>query len=286
MHAGRLSRRVDLATPEEHCTNCAMIDEDALSAPILYLRDAAGRTAGEQAGLSRNDEGHVKALRLAPGDAVRVTDARGALWAARLAEDGGVRLIERLAAPPPLEVELWAPVGAKQATLWLVEKAAEFGLRRLRPVECRRSASVADAGRSRGFWQKAERRALAAVKQSGSAWAPEIDRPAGLEDRLADLSSRGDRASSGPRIVLDREGTPLERELESWDGRSAAVILLGPEGGLTDDERSACAGAGLRPAALGPTILRFETAAVAALAVAAQRALELNEHTPTEGADR
>lgn len=263
-----------------------MIDEDALSAPVLYLRDAAGRAAGELAGLSRNDAGHVKALRLTPGDSVRVTDARGALWAARLAEDGGVRLVERLVAPPPLEVELWAPVGAKQATLWLVEKAAEFGLRRLRPVECRRSASVADAGRSRSFWEKAERRALAAVKQSGSAWAPEIDAPAGLEERLAELESHGDAATDAPRIVLDRTGAPLERELEGWDGRAAAVILLGPEGGLTGDERAACLAAGLHPAALGPTILRFETAAVAALAVAAQRALELDDETPTEGADR
>lgn len=257
-----------------------MNDEAMLSAPLLYLRDAAGRTAGEVAGLAKNDAGHVKALRLAPEDPVRITDGRGVLWAARLVEEGtAVRLLERLRPPPPLEVELWAPVGNKQATLWLVEKAAEFGLRRLRPVECRRSASVADAGRSRGFWAKAERRALAAVKQSGSAWVPELQRPEALDSCLSGLKG------GGPRIFLDPDGPPLASALSSWTGEEAVVLLVGPEGGLTEEERSACGDAGFQPAALGPTVLRFETAAVAALATAAQRSLALRNQTSTGKAD-
>ena len=248
-----------------------MVDEELRDAPVLYLEDAARRRAGEVVGLARDELRHLRALRLSPGDGVRLTDARGALWAARLGGGGSeARLIERLDPPPPLEVELWAAVGNKQATLWLVEKAAEFGLRRLHPVETARSASVADAGRSAGFWEKARRRALAAVKQSGSAWAPEIAPPTSLEERLRDGEP------SGIRVVLDREGPPLAVVLEAWSkGTERPTLLVGPEGGLEESERSACASAGFRPASLGPTVLRFETAAVAALAVAAQRALAL-----------
>jgi len=280
MRVLRVARRRDLATRVEYCTNCAMIDDDVLSAPVLYLCDARSRAAGEVAELARNDAGHVKALRLAPEDPVRVTDGHGVLWGARLLEGGSsVRLLDRLQAPPRLEVELWAPVGNKQATLWLVEKAAEFGLRRLRPVECRRSVSVADASRSRGFWAKAERRVLAAVKQSGSAWTPELDEPVALADRLAGLE--GDR----PRFVLDRTGPPLAAALAGWSCTEPVVLLIGPEGGLTGEERVACERDGFRPASLGPTVLRFETAAVAALAIAAQRSLAARNETSTEGSE-
>lgn len=248
-----------------------MTDDELRGAPVLYLRDAARRRAGEVAELAHEEARHLRALRLAAGDGVRLTDARGVLWGGRLVGEGAVvRLVEPLDPPPPLEVELWAPVGNKRATLWLVEKAAEFGVRRLRPVECGRSASVADAGRSRAFWEKARRRALAAVKQSGSAWAPEILPPASLDDRLARL---GD---GGVRISLNRFGPPLASVLDSWSGAPAAVLLVGPEGGFAESERSACAAAGFRPASLGTTVLRFETAATAALAVAAQRALALD----------
>ena len=249
-----------------------MVDEDLRRAPVLYLEDAARRRPGEIVGLARAELRHLRALRLSPGDGLRLTDARGVLWAARLGGgDGEARLVERLDPPPPLEVELWAAVGNKQASLWLVEKAAEFGLRRLHPVETARSASVADAGRSAGFWEKARRRALSAVKQSGSAWAPEIMPPAPLEERLRALEA------GGLRVVLDPEGPPLASVLDAWStSTERPILLVGPEGGLEESELSACASVGFRPASLGPTVLRFETAAVGALAVAAQRALALD----------
>lgn len=257
-----------------------MTDDDLPAPPLLYLADAGRRATGEQAELERNEARHVRALRLAPGDPVRLTDGHGALRGGRLVAGGAaVELLEPHEAPPPLDVDLWAPIGNKQATLWLVEKAAEFGLRRLRPVEFERSASVADAGRSSAFWAKAHRRALAAVKQSGSAWAPEIDAPAALDDRLAALEP------GGIRIVLDRSGLPLGSVLVGAPDQPPPVVVLGPEGGLTAAERAACRAEGFRAATLGPTVLRFETAAVAALAIAAQRGMsdQVDEQTRDEG---
>lgn len=245
--------------------------------PILLAEGIAGREAGEILALADSEGPHVRALRLGTGSAIRVTDAAGELWLAELTDGGRrptARLERRLSAPPPLEIELWPPVANKQATLWLVEKATELGLRRLCPVETRRSASVTDAGRSTGFWAKAERRALAAVKQSGSARLPEILPAAGLLERLETLDG------ACPAILLDSEGAPLSEILEGWVPDELAVMLVGPEGGLTADERDACLHHGLRPASLGPTTLRFETAAVSALAVAAQRTLRARREEP------
>ena len=257
-----------------------MTAESDTAAPVLHLAGVAQRSSGEVAELDRDEARHVRALRLAPGDAVRLTDGRGVLWGGELTSERTVRLGMRLPTPKPLDVELWVGIGNKSATLWLVEKAAEFGLRRLRPVECERSVSVADAGRSTAFWDKARRRALSAVKQSGSAWSPEILSPEGLTVALGNAGRE-----AGRRLVMDPGGAPMLDVLAGWSGSSPCLVLVGPEGGLTDGELEACRAADFRPAALSRTILRFETAAVAALAIASQvaAASELPARTGHEG---
>ncbi|HSR43414.1 MAG TPA: 16S rRNA (uracil(1498)-N(3))-methyltransferase, partial [Longimicrobiales bacterium] len=79
-------------------------------------------------------------------------------------------------------------------------------------------------------------------------------------------------ARAGPDLVLDRgAGTSLDRALRAWTGSPPLRILVGPEGGLEETELDACRAAGFRGVQLGPRNLRFETAAVCALAVAGQR---------------
>jgi len=236
--------------------------------PSFLLPGLAGRRSGERARLDRDETRHARALRLAEGSAVALVDGRGGRREGRLGptseREREVTVGEPLPVPEPLAVELCVAVGNRSHAMWLVEKAAEFSVVRIRLLETERSRSVADAGRSDGFREKAERRALAAMKQSGGAWAPVIEPPRELE---AWLTGPG----AGHGILLDPEGAPLAAVLEAWDGRSVLPVVIGPEGGLSPHERSACLEAGLRPARLASTILRFETAALAALAVAWQR---------------
>ncbi|MFO7586647.1 MAG: RsmE family RNA methyltransferase [Gemmatimonadota bacterium] len=246
-----------------------MHDESPTGLQSLLLQDLSGRAVGERARLDRDETRHARALRLEEGDAVALVDGHGTRRLGRLGpsseREREVTLGELLPAPDPLPVELCVAVGNRTHALWLVEKAAELGIAGIQLLETERSASVADAGRSAGFRRKAERRALAAIKQSGGAWAPAIAAPVDLN---AWLSAPGAPAGG---VLLDPGGEPLAALLSGWDGRRAIRILVGPEGGLTEPERDACLEAGLRPARLGPTILRFETAAVAAVAVAWQR---------------
>ena len=249
-----------------------------MAAPTFYHRQAGPDPVGRTLKLADEEARHVRSLRLRPGDEVRVTDGAGGLWRARLETSGdGARCVplERLDAPPPLPVQVAFGVAAKDRTLLLVEKAVELGALSLQPVEFRRSRSVADAGRSAAFWRKAGRRAVAALKQCGGARLPEIAPVRDLHEFLGRArrpAPEGAAQEEGPDVVLHRSGSRrLGEALADWDGRRTLRVLLGPEGGLEDDELRACREAGFAAASLGPRVLRFETAAVAALAVAADR---------------
>lgn len=239
--------------------------------PTLFVPYLEGRSPGEIIPLCEAESRHVRALRL-PADAMlRLTDGRGSDWVATFAGDGerrrAVVLVQALVVKSPLPLELAFPVANKAHTLWLVEKMAEFAVGRLQPLEFERSRSVADAARSPSFWQKARNRALAAVKQSGGSWLPELGDVVSVPDYL----DREVDTATGLRVLLDRGGPPLATRLGDWDARSGAVLLVGPEGGLTGAEECLIERAGIQKGRLGDQVLRFETAAVAAVAIAAQR---------------
>ena len=239
------------------------------TAPSLLANDLGGRSAGEMVPIDADGAGHLRAARVRPADRIRLTDGRGRLWAARLdaLDRRGARctLLEELTGPSELDVEIAFGVAAKTRTLWLVEKAVEFGVAALQPIEFSRSRSVSDAARSRGFWKKAERRAVAAMLQCGGASLPSLGTPRDLESHLIELG-----AADGPKIALDADGeSGLLEAFGDWSGRGArARLLVGPEGGMTDEERAACRASGFRVAHVGDRALRFETAALAAAATA------------------
>ncbi|MBT8461285.1 MAG: 16S rRNA (uracil(1498)-N(3))-methyltransferase [Gemmatimonadetes bacterium] len=244
--------------------------------PTLFAPGVSGRDAGEVLALGEDESRHIRALRLAPGSPVRLTDGRGALWEARLMSVGSRSsdcvLDVRSIPASPLPVELAFGVGHKTHIMWLLEKATEMGVSRLQPLESERTVSVADAGRSDAFWTKAGRRVVSAMKQSGGAWLPEIEPLRSLGDYLLRLAESGD---DGPlSIRLDRAGVGLQSLLTEWSGSRRIVLLVGPEGGWSSHEASRMDDAGFRVASLGQLMLRFETAAIAGLAVVAQHGLK------------
>ena len=207
---------------------------------------------------------HMRVLRLDAGAVVGVRDGQGHVGAGQL-----VRLTKTQAyieisdvdviAPLP-EVHLLVPVADRDRMLWLAEKACELGCTSWRPVLWRRSRSVSPRGEGLAFQQKVMARMTSALAQSEGAWLPQPFPEATLERALL-------AAPPGDRLVLEPAGAPMV-------GPAAAalqepiVLAIGPEGGIEADELEALMAAGFRPVRLGPTILRFETAAVAALAIA------------------
>lgn len=203
---------------------------------------------------------HLRVRRTASGERVRVLDGAGTVGLATLSGSDGrwevrVDTITRVAAPEPLLVLVGA--GDRDRFGWLVEKATEFGATAIVAVETSRSVSVGGRVRPEGL-ERLRRRALETLKQCGGAWAPEVIGPVSLGEALR-LGRAGGRWIASASV---QAGPPQ-------DHAGALAILVGPEGGFTGEEHEAALAAGWRPVRLARSTLRYETAAIAALAVAA-----------------
>jgi len=164
-----------------------------------------------------------------------------------IAEQGGEIVAEEGCLSIP---GVFAPVKRAQ-TDWLVEKATELGAYRLVPVITRRTIV------ERVKLERLEAIAIEAAEQCGRTAIPEIADPRPLDRFLAEASGR-------PLYFADEAGGTAARQAFK---PGPATILVGPEGGFTDDERALVRAAdGAVPVSLGPRILRAETAALAALA--------------------
>ena len=151
--------------------------------------------------------------------------------------------------PPDLWL-LFAPI-KKARTDFIVEKAAEMGVRRILPVQ----TDFTNAGRIQR--DRLQAHAIEAAEQCGGTYVPEVAEMVRLERALVDLGER--------RVMFCDEALAGEAaQLPSAPGPWA--ILIGPEGGFSDRERARLAAHDpAHPISLGPRILRADTAAVAAL---------------------
>ena len=179
------------------------------------------------------------------------------------------RTLEKLPPPPPTaRFELYAALIKFDRFEWIVEKATELGVTEIVPVEAARSDRGLEkaAGKRLERWRRI---ALEASQQSRRTYLPEIGEPVPLAGAIA--------RRRGYRYVLDenRGAAPLLQALPpDRTVRDTVAILTGPEGGWTEEERACFASAGWTPVSMGPTILRAETAVIAALAVISQAWLE------------
>jgi 16S rRNA (uracil1498-N3)-methyltransferase len=150
---------------------------------------------------------------------------------------------------------------------WAIEKCTELGVAQIIPVIAHRTDShLAAAAKKRvERWQRI---ALQASEQSRRATPPEIADPR----KLADALSLPETLVSVPlKIVLsESENKTLLRDIVKASVADGGILLaVGPEGGWTDDELESFQQAGWISASLGNTILRAETAAIAATAIVA-----------------
>jgi 16S rRNA (uracil1498-N3)-methyltransferase len=219
-----------------------------------------GSEAGERRyGLLREEGHHLRVRRAADGQSVEVRDGEGLVGVGRLVRADTTWSVEMTAADRaarPAELTLAVGAGDRDRFGWIVEKATELGVTSVVPLETERTAGVASRLRPQHL-ARLRRHALEAVKQSGAPWATRVEEAVSLADLLTrPLGGQGWLADAGgdaaPAVVA---GTPL-------------TVVIGPEGGLTADEMARLRGAGYTPVSLGPHIMRFETAAIAAAAAA------------------
>ena len=229
--------------------------------------------AGHTVTLGEDEARHIRVLRLELGQQVGLLDGRGMRGRGalvRLAKRHAAVAVEMVSAvEPPPSVHLILPVADRDRMLWLAEKATELAATSWRPVMFKRSKSVNPRGEGTTFQQKVAARMAGALGQSHGAWLPATYPDATVERAIA-------ATPEGPKLVLDMAGEPMgllvaeamANAREHGAGFLKPItIVVGPEGGMESAELEQFVAAGFRAVSLGYTVLRFETAAVAALAV-------------------
>ena len=218
---------------------------------------------GGEVRLSDEEAHHLlRVRRLRPGAPLVLLDGRGRCWSGVLQSGGERPAVTDLEEEFP-ETEAGLETVLLQAILHesgrmetVIRQATELGVARIVPVVtslCQRGNRRLRQGADRR-WQRI---AASAVKQCGRLRIPEVEPPRSLEEVLQ-------RGYAGPRLMLDPGGRASSSVL-TGAAPAGVELLVGPEGGLTPEERRRAVEAGFQPVRLGPRTLRADTAAAAAL---------------------
>ncbi|MCS3444410.1 16S rRNA (uracil(1498)-N(3))-methyltransferase [Microbacterium phyllosphaerae] len=230
----------------------------------FLLESSSDATVGDLVSLTGAEAKHAAVVRrLRVGESVTVGDGAG-VWLTGAAEEVSpsrvdVRISARAEEPAPNPRMILVQALAKGDRDELaVQAACELGVDEIVPWQASRSVSRWEgpkAVKGRARWATIVREA---AKQAHRAWVPEVSPPASTADLAA-------RASSQRVLLLDPSATTRLSELEP-DGRDI-VLVVGPEGGISDDELAKLSDAGAERVLLGDTVLRTSTAGPAAIAV-------------------
>lgn len=226
--------------------------------------------SGDTAVLSGTEAGHMlRSLRLRTGDAFYAFDEEGNRYRMRILEATSrslrAEVLESFPPEPAPEAAVTLMVGLPKADKmdFILQKATELGCSRVIPFRSSRTIPRLDPRDARKRLLRWERIALAAAKQCGSGRFPEISSLLSYPDALRAVAK-----AEGKIIFYEGEGRfGLKNVLSGLRKISSVALLVGPEGGFSEDEVKEAERSGFLRAGLGPRILRVETAAVAALSM-------------------
>lgn len=209
---------------------------------------------------------HVaRVLRMRPGAPLVVFDGSGNDFPAEIAAIDGDTVMVQLRSPTPgigespLRITLIQGISRGERMDWTLQKATELGVAAIAPVLTARSVVRLDekqAAKKQAHWRAI---AVGACEQCGRTRIPTVGTPMSLRDYFSNVRK------DGMRLVLSPSAPGSLAGISSLP--SKVELLIGPEGGLDDDEISAAQKAGFMPVRLGPRVLRTETASVVALTV-------------------
>jgi 16S rRNA (uracil1498-N3)-methyltransferase len=236
-----------------------------VSLPVHWVPDLAGVRPGDRVEVEGDEAHHAVAVRrLRVGEQVVVTDGRGTSATGVVVETAKGRLVvtvdevARTPEPEPAFTVVQALPKGDRGEL-AVEMLTEVGVGTILPWAAARSVAVwrgERAAKSLARWRSTAREA---AKQARRAWFPEVAELASTDDVAALLAD-------APLAVVLHEGAAAALASLEVPDQGPVVVVVGPEGGLTDDEVSAFAAAGGHAVRLGPEVLRTSTAGVAAVA--------------------
>lgn len=242
-----------------------------------YLPPAAwpDTPAGAAVVLDEAESRHLGAvMRVAPGATVELLDGAGRIATAVVRDPHrkhvGLEIADVRIVPPPMPRRVLALALVREQQLdWILQKAVELGTAEIRLIQTANAVvrlSSDDFAKKRPRWTAV---ALAACKQSGNAWLPELKTAPSVAAALA-LRADGEAGAFG---ALRPGAVPYAAWLSAPSAAPAQTVWIGPEGDFTPAESDTLAAAGIAPVTLGPIVLRVETAALFMLTGLALRAM-------------
>ena len=221
--------------------------------------------AGAEVVLPGQAAAHVaRVLRLRAGDKLSLFNGDGNDYAAELVAVGARETRARVLgaqanhSESPLRIVLAQALARGEKMDWIVQKATELGVAEIVPLATARSEVKLDENRARKRLEHWRAIAIGACEQSGRARVPAIAAVQPLRAWLDALDG------SATRLALLPEGELAPRVLDTPD--HGAILAIGPEGGFDEADVAMLRDAGFHGLALGPRVLRTETAGLAAIA--------------------
>lgn len=207
-----------------------------------------------------------RALRLREGDPVTCFDGAGHGWKGHIDRYVGdtaiVAIDSALESDRPARPRLVLAQGLVKGDRMdvIVQKATELGVEAVRPIAADRSDVRLEPARAAKRVERWLRIAIEAAKQSERMTVPTIEQPTTLDLAVA--------AAEGPIVALvERSSLHIREALDALDDPGTVTLVVGPEGGWSEEERTRLEGSGAACVSLGRGILRAETAAIAGLAI-------------------
>jgi 16S rRNA (uracil1498-N3)-methyltransferase len=237
-----------------------------VSATLFYAEviPAAGGTA-----VVEGDEGFHAATvrRIRPGEELVLSDGAGTV--ADCVVIGAdkrtltVRIEKRRSTPPPNPpVTVVQAIPKSERSELAIELATEAGADEFVAWQASRCVARWDGDRAEKGLRRWRAVARSAARQSRRAWIPDVSGPMSTEQLGAFIGKRVE-AGAAALVLHESAGRPI-REVPVAQA-DAVILVVGPEGGLSDTEVTTLAAAGAVPVRLGPTVLRTSTAAAVAL---------------------
>ena len=219
-----------------------------------------------RAEISGDDAQHLtRVLRVEAGETYEISDNRNVYLAQVETARKSLVIFETLSkldpVAPAVHVTLCAAIFKFDHFEWMIEKATELGVARIVPVISTRTERGLDKAAQKRV-ERWRRIGLEASQQSRRAHLPEIADATSWADALASTADHHYALEENPGAKPLLNALPPSRQITD-----SVALLVGPEGGWTDEERVEFAKAAWTPVSLGPSILRAETAGIAGLAI-------------------